>query len=78
MANENKRMLCGPLSIVGFLIIITQKRKFSKNDKAAIAPNIVSLALAWELSSLFSGFGVEMLRVTETVLLSGYIFDSPT
>jgi len=43
MANENIRMLCGLLSIFGFLVIIAQNRKFSKNDKAAITANIASL-----------------------------------
>ena len=46
IAKENRRMLCGLFNIVGFRIIITQNRKFSKNDKAAITPNIASVDLA--------------------------------
>ena len=48
-------MLCGLFNLAGFLIIITQNRKFNKNDKAAITPNITSLALASELWSSMAG-----------------------
>lgn len=67
MANENIRMLCGLLSIFGFLVIIAQNRKFSKNDEAAITANIASLAFTSEFSSPLSGFGVEMFRISESV-----------
>lgn len=65
MANENIRMLCGRLSIFGFLVIIAQNRKFSKNDKAAITVNIASLGFNWDFSSLLSGLGVEMFHISD-------------
>lgn len=79
MAKENIRMLCGLLSIFGFLTITVQNRKFSKNDKAAITPNIFSLAFSWEFSSLLPGFGVEMFLILENVaVLSGSrLFSQP-
>ena len=67
MANENMRMLCGLFSIFGFLVIIAQNRKFSKNDKAAITANIASLAFNGEFSSLLPGFSVEMFGISENV-----------
>ena len=65
MANENIRMLCGRLSIFGFLVIIAQNRKFSKNDKAAITVNIASLGFNWDFSSLLPGLGVEMFHISD-------------
>lgn len=67
MAKENIRMLCGLLSIFGFLAIIAQNRKFSKKDRAAITANIFSLAFSWEFSSLLPGFGVEVFLISENV-----------
>ena len=40
MASENRRMLCADFNMTGFLIIITQKKKFKNTEKAAISPNI--------------------------------------
>lgn len=65
MANENIRMLCGRLSIFGFLVIIAQNRKFSKNDKAAITVNIASLGFNWDFSSLLPGLGAEMFHISD-------------
>ena len=66
MAKENIRMLCGLLSIFGFLTITAQNRKFNENDKAAITANILSLAFSSEFSSLLPGFGVEMFLILES------------
>ena len=77
MANENRRILCGLFNMAGFLIIIAQNKKFSKNDKAAITPNIVCLALVSESSLPINGIVVEMFPITEDVLLFWFIFDIP-
>ena len=56
IANENRRILCGLFNMAGFFIIITQNSEFSKNDRAAITPNIpASLALTWRLWSSKAG-----------------------
>ena len=65
MANENIRMLCGRLSIFGFLVIIAQNRKFNKNDKAAITVNIAFLGFNWDFSSLLPGLGAEMFHISD-------------
>jgi len=46
IANEKRRMLCGLFNMAGFLIIMRQNRKFSKQDNTAIIPNITCLAVA--------------------------------
>jgi len=43
IAKENRRMLCGLFNMAGFLIIITQNSEFSKNDRAAMNPNVQAL-----------------------------------
>ena len=75
MANENKRMLCDFFNMAGFRIIMKQNRKFSKNDKAAITPNMARLALT-SLLSYFAGGLVnsEMFRISKNLLPS--IFDN--
>ena len=75
MANENKRMLCGFFNMAGFLVIMTQNRKFSKIDNAAITPNMASFALASLLSSFAGGLvNSEMFRISKDSLPS--IFDN--
>ena len=79
IAKENRRMLCGLFNMAaGFFIIITQNSEFSKNDRAAINPNIpATLPSAWRLWSSKVGVDsplLELFRRGENVF-SASMFD---
>ena len=63
MANENSKILCGLFSIAGFLIMITEKRKFSRNDKAAITPYITPIAVEKASAVMVDSPSLEMLSI---------------
>jgi len=63
MANEKSRILCGLFSMVGFLIIITENRRFSRNDKAAITPYITPMAVEKASAAVVDSPSLEMFRI---------------